>query len=222
MMMVARRPAPAQYNPDNRSEAGTPLLLLLRAIFVLFFHAELVERLGLGPALLEGVLARLRFSIELVLAFLVVLLVAPDFPRLLHLGAAAGDECEEGGEAADHVCGGCATRRLAPQRFVAIPRVDWRFVPTRAVCSDLRAVGVQAGCPPPLLVVHAAAESPSGCGGAAAVFLRVFRLWQPRASPWGCPCAQIYVPSINHASGKALAHSSKKQRSTPELIHRPF
>ena len=80
-----------QYNSDHVSEAGTPLLLLLGAIFVLLLHAQFMERLGLGPALLERVLARLGLAVQLVLALFVVLLVAPDLAALLHLRAAAGD-----------------------------------------------------------------------------------------------------------------------------------
>ena len=74
------------------SEAGTPLLRrFFGAIFMLFFHAELVERFRLRAALLERVLAGLGLAIELFLAFLMILLVAPDLARLLHLGPAAGD-----------------------------------------------------------------------------------------------------------------------------------
>ena len=86
---------------------------------MLFFHAELVERLRLRPALLEGVLAGLGLPVQLVLASLMIFLVAPDLARLLHLGAAeGGQERDERGEAAHH------------------------FVPTRARRSDSRAGGV--------------------------------------------------------------------------------
>ena len=70
-----------------------------------------MQSFGLGPALLEGVLAGLGLAVQLVLAFFMILLVAPDLAALLHLRAAeGGQERDEGGEAAHHVWGGCATR----------------------------------------------------------------------------------------------------------------
>ena len=94
---------------------------------MLFFHAQFMQRLRLRAALLERVLAGLGLAVQLLLALFMVLLVAPDLPRLLHLRAAAGDERDERGEAAHHVWGARPTRRPAHR-------------------SDSRAA---PGCPPP-------------------------------------------------------------------------
>ena len=138
-----------------------------------------MERFGLGPALLERVLARLGLAVQLVLALFMVLLVAPDLAALLHLGVCRpSDERDEGDPSTNHVCG--VARR-----------------------SDSRAVGVSRAAH------HHLVGGPGlrprarpGCGGARLCFTSA-----PRSTRLGAAaCAQIYVPRYRLSSGKILGN----------------
>ena len=154
-----------------------------------------MERLRLGPALLEGVLARLGLAVQLVLAFFVIFLVAPDLTALLHLRAAAGDECEERGEAAHHV---------------------WGVRATRARRSDSRAVR-RAAHHHPCWWSRPAAVRPSRLWWRSAVLLRVLRVQRGL----GLPLARTDLRSQFYLADCKALEQALFFGSRARLIHLP-
>ena len=105
-----------------------------------------MQRLRLCPALLERVLAGLGLAVQLLLALFVVLLVAPDLPRLLHLGAAeGGQERDERGEAAHHAGVGRAAHHHPGGPRLAAARPS-SYVGLRACSSLTPSLGCSLGC----------------------------------------------------------------------------